>query len=325
MIRRTLGSVRSYLARSTESGMCPDDDNFATRINEAQERLLNKGKWPGSKVRYSICVYDSCITLPRELESILAINIDSSPVQVRNEWFEFLEAGPGTMPPGGDGITPIDRGTSVLFRDICGTKKIWAVTDRTEVEGAGLWIKGYGPDGKRVRTTYVNGSSVSEEVDGEWLSLSGNMPAETVNTFVEIDSVIKTKTNGFVHLYQVDPDTEESSAIGLFHPLEELPLYRRYEIPNQQGYHTLTILAKKRFIPAVDDNDDLMITNLGALKMMLRAIEKEENNLLEEAVAYETRASVLLSEEYREYLGGVDHRQKLQVKGFAPGTLVAMM
>ena len=57
---------------------------------------------------------------------------------------------------------------------------------------------------------------------------------------------------------------------------------------------------------------------------MLIAIEKEENNNLEEASAYEAKAVLLLQEELREVQGSALGRPQVQMEMFAMGEIPNM-
>ena len=152
------------------------------------------------------------------------------------------------------------------------------------------------------------------------------LPRTTVNAFRSIDAINKTATKGWVRVYAVDPTTGSESCIAILAPSETLPQYRRYAIPGFESEEgaTVTVLAKRKFIPAVSDDDDLIVTNLGALKMMAIAIEKEENNNLEEAAQYEGKAVALLQEELKEVEGANIGRPQIQMEMFAMGEIPNM-
>ena len=152
------------------------------------------------------------------------------------------------------------------------------------------------------------------------------LPRTTVNAFRSIDAINKTATKGWVRVYAVDPTTGAEFCIAILAPDETLPQYRRYAIPGhevQEGV-AVTVLAKRKFIPVVTDDDDLIVTNLGALKMMAIAIEKEENNNLDEAMKYEEKAVELLREELKEVEGTNIGRPQVQMEAFAMGEIANM-
>lgn len=152
------------------------------------------------------------------------------------------------------------------------------------------------------------------------------LPRTTVNAFRSIDAINKTATKGWVRVYAVDPTTGAEYCIAILAPDETLPQYRRYAIPGherQEGVN-VTVLAKRKFIPVITDDDDLIVTNLGALKMMAIAIEKEENNNLDDAMKYEEKAVELLREELKEVEGANIGRPQIQMEAFAMGEVPAM-
>lgn len=320
MRRLTLGEARSVIARVTQSGECPENAIVAERINEAQERLINKGKWAGLLARYVFCTYSGCITLPREVESLLQVAVCNTPVQIRNQWFEFIES-VGPQSCGTNSISDaISRGSSVLFKDICGAKYLRVYSDLPEAAGARILIRGYDENGNRVMT--LDGG---QWIDGEYLTLH-NTPQTTTKLFQFVESVVKPVTVGFTRLYQVDPDTSVQSSVGVFAPGEKLPSYRRYFIPsiqcdNVENPTLITALVKRRFVPAVNDNDDLLITNLAALKAMVQAIEKYESGSIQDAMVLEKLAETLLSEELAEYEGGAVPTVNVQIRGWAMGNI----
>lgn len=319
MIRRTYGSVKEQLARVTQNGMCATNPQLLARVNEAQERLLNKGLYAGTYGRYSVCVYGGCITLPREFESIVGYNFGQVPGQVYNEWYEFMANGPG-IAPAGDWKHLIDRGYVPTFRPLDDQRYIKIYTDLNESSSATLLLRGSDNFNNRIQTQ-ENG----QYIDGERLVLQ-NAPVTSTSAFREIDSISKTPTKGWVRIYAVDPDTGKEGCIAILAPDETLPMYRRYAIPGYENTDgtICTVLAKRKFIPIISDDDDLIVSNLGALKMMLIAIEKEENNNLEDAMKYELKAVDLLKEELNEVQGASIGRPQIQMDMFAMGEIPNM-
>jgi hypothetical protein len=386
--------------------MCADNPQLLARVNEAQERLLNKGLYAGTYGRYSVCVYGGCITLPREFESILGYNFGGAPAQVYNQWYEFMANGPG-MIQAGDWRQLVDRGYVPCFRSLAAQSFIRVYTDLMEDATSTILFRGSDTYNDRIQTiqngAYADGErlnlssgSVSTSVlvsgipapytdangvyarytttnskpayknlngyiiyyndeqiswvlfsptpgsvlvDGSQISnfdypwqadwpvaTLTELPRTTVNAFRSIDAINKSPTKGWVRVYAVDPVTASEYCIAILAPDETLPQYRRYAIPgfeNEEG-SAVTVLAKRKFIPVTGDDDDLIVTNLGALKMMAIAIEKEENNNLVEAQVYEEKAVDLLKEELREVDGASIGRPQVQMRAFAMGEIPNM-
>jgi hypothetical protein len=177
MIRRTFGSVKNQLARVTQNGMCATDPQLLARVNEAQERLLNKGLYAGTYARYAVCIYGACITLPREFESIVGYNFEGKPCQVYNQWYEFMANGPG-ISQAGDWRRLIDRGYAPTFRSLEAQKYIKVYTDLAEDASATILIRGSDTYNNRVQTI-ENGSYI----DGERLNLSAGSGNSSVLVF----------------------------------------------------------------------------------------------------------------------------------------------
>src|SRR6188474_3058623 len=81
---------------NTFVGLTTCDCRFTAMVNEAQQRLLNCGRWWGAYKRIRICVNDGCIVWPREVSAIDAISICQETLPIRNAWYEFLS---DVMPP----------------------------------------------------------------------------------------------------------------------------------------------------------------------------------------------------------------------------------
>ena len=128
-MKLTLGDIKGNISKILS--MASTDSRVVNYINEAQERLMYKGKWPGTYARYRVPTDDGMVTWPRQLETIETVAVDDVPGTVRNRWFEFLESGPGVLDSKDCiGLQLIDQDTAASFSDISGTgKKIRIYTD----------------------------------------------------------------------------------------------------------------------------------------------------------------------------------------------------
>lgn len=320
MIRRTLGSVKNDISKISSRGVCGNDE-LRNLVNEAQEWLLNKGKYAGTVVRVNFCAYSGCITLPRELASIESIAICGMPRRIENPWYEFLDGGPWIQKGGcGDSSAVIDSDNSVTFKDICGPKRLRVYTDLTEATGSQILVRGIDENGNRVQTFVDN-----EWIDGEYISLVGG-PVLSAKLYTKIDSVVKPITKGYVRVYQYDDDTAVQSCIAIYAPTETLPTYRRYRVPSiscdaSEHPKCVTALAKRQFLPVFEDNDELFITNLRALKFAVQAIEAYDTSNVALGDAFELKAVRALNEELKEYRGGAQGNINVQMRGFSMGSI----
>lgn len=309
MIKRTLKEVRPELSRvAAVTGLSVTDARFITKLNLAIEELINEGDWPGVVDRYRFTAYGGMVVLPGDLDRIMHVAFDRTPVEMREEWYEFLQFGPGVQ----DGNTwldvMIDRGETCLFRDIpdVGYKlKVVGKSDERDDddERPKIRILGYDEDGRWIRTP--DGDGVMQ--DGFEMEINGDTdPKETVTAaaITGIESVQKPVTKGFVSLYAVKTG-ESDYHLATYGPRETTPSYRRYLIPFLPADQTSSVLARcrRRFVPIIADTDVLMISNLPALEAMMMAIQKREADDFGGYGAHKAIARDLLTKEANAYRG----------------------
>lgn len=309
--RLTFSSVKTSIARVLS--LNTTDARVAEYASRAQERLLHKGKWVGTYGRFRVCVNNSCLTWPREIETIEMAAVCSTPIDVRNEWYEFLGNGPGVS--GGDcgcANQLLDRGENCAFDDVVGTgNKLAVYCDGTEAAGAKILLRYYNSNGIKVYST-VSG----ESIEGEYITLPAG-GAYAYSTYEVLPGgfydVVKPATLRTVRIYQYTVATAALKPLAYYEPDETNPVYRRSLVPGistcgeaaEDGcsYDTIEIMGKFRHRPVAKDSDSLIIQSAEALRLMVQAIRKEEDNLWDDAAKYEARAEAILSEQLRHWLG----------------------
>src|SRR5690349_4720320 len=117
MRRLIVSECLATLARALKT--CSTDSRLYDYLNDAQERLIPKGRYVGTMVRYRVCVSDSCLVWPRQIETIEGWANCKEPMRVRGRWYEFMSNGPGLR----DGVTGcpgdlIDRDPVCVFDSI---------------------------------------------------------------------------------------------------------------------------------------------------------------------------------------------------------------
>ena len=308
-MRLTLGEARQQLY----SAIVPSIDNqsnidrFNSYLNLAQERLINSGKWNGTILPVRFYSPSGMITLPRRFSSALAAkwNKDtgtnypaSGPIKIRNGWFTYL--------------TPISDlwtasywpryGYNETYFDDLGdgyatfaNPTFTSFTLKVEIEDASdafneVVIKGKDQNNNDVTltVTLVNPDIVVSEV------------------FSRIDFFQKPITNGAINLYAVSGINEEQ--IGAYEATETTASYHRYAVPNEPSIDYLDVLCKVRFVPCVYDTDEVIVTNLGALKNMLMSLKWEDEGDMDRSEMYFMKALQLLNGESREVRGGSQWR-----------------
>jgi hypothetical protein len=304
-MRLTLGEARQQLYQAIVPSIDNQSniDRFNSYLNLSQERLINSGKWNGTILPVRFYSPSGMITLPRRFVSALAAKwhkntgTDSwatGPIKLRNGWFSYLNPISDLWTASywprygynetffddlGDGFATFANPTYTSF------------TLKVEIENANdafqqVIIKGKDPNNNdiTVSATLVN-------------------PDISINTtFSRIDFFQKPMTKGQVNLYAVSGVNEEQ--IGAYEPTETTASYHRYAVPNEPTIDYLDVLCKIRFVPCVYDTDEVIVTNLGALKNMLMSLKWEDEGDMERSEMFFMKALQLLNGENREVRGG---------------------
>jgi len=311
-MRQTFGQVKSTIA--TVLNLNASDARVLGYVNRACERLLYEGKWRDTVVTYAICVNNGCLTWPREIDTIEAVVACDLPLIIRNEWFDFLDSGPGpavensTAPA----ATLIDRGQAIAFDDITTTGYKLAVwCDGNEAAGAQILIRYYDSNGNKVYSTV--GGTLEE---GEFLTLppAGNYVYSSKEVLPNGWYFVKkpqTLRQVRVYAYKIAGGT--TFPLAYYEPDEEVPVYRRSLIVGLSNQGTTTggscssksviVRAKLRFIPAFNDNSVLPIPHVDAIRLAAQAIRKEENNMIADAAAYWQMANNCLDKQLHHTQG----------------------
>lgn len=311
MNRLTLGSLKSPISKVL--GVCTTDSRIVDLVNECQERLMTKGRWCGTVQRYRICTRDSCLTWPRQIETIEAWWLCETPMLVRDSWYEAVANGPGMQSDERGCPQLIDRGTACCYQDPSGTSSfINVVAAVTESASAKILLQGYDENAQWIRTEYpVAGTWI----DGENVTIS-TAGTRSTKKFTSLTGVIKPVTNGPVNLFEWPAALGANlQQLAYYESDETRPIYRRSLIPNLANQsaccgsqddcdnRTVTVLAKLRHIPVTNDNDWLILQNQAAFKLMAMAILKEQRNLFAEAQVYEAKAIGELQAELSSHEG----------------------
>lgn len=310
-------------------GVGANDSRLLSWTNEAQQRLLIEGMWWGTVQRFNICAENGCITLPRQIATIEAVSVCGHPVPVRDFWYEFLANGFGTRGTqtnsnttgsccgaGGGGCMgeAIMRGRFPTFTDIHGTtSKLVFVCDLATDVGKKVLALGYDQNGNWIRTLQ---SGVY--ADGELIALAQGGGTTSTNFFSSVtDLQFQSDMDGQSWLYGNDTSTSSLTMLGHYQYDEKHPSYARYLFPSIKPRTStngscvkikVEIAGKLEFIPVKVPSDYLIISNLPALKEMMGAIKKAENEpdsiRANQIIAAGTAtAKAILDKELDHYLG----------------------
>lgn len=87
-----------------------DDESFYRILSEADERLIEMGKWHWTREKVEMAVTDGIVELPEGYKAIVGCRLDDAPKGVRWEESEYYEEGTGEIPIDGCRHRIVDQG-----------------------------------------------------------------------------------------------------------------------------------------------------------------------------------------------------------------------
>lgn len=298
------------------AGICATDARLLAWTNEAQHRLLMKGKWWGTCPKIRICATNSCLTLPPQVATIEAVALDGRPIPIRDQWWEFLDNGAGIRGKDSCMSEAVARGHYCTFADVNTAdgvdKKLQIACDLFTDVGKTVLLLGYDENGNWIRTLQ---SGVY--MDGEVVTLAqapGTLSTKKYTVLSDIQ--LPDNMDGQTWLWEYNTSDTTLRMIGHYQYFETRPSYARYFFPSikcpssSSGCGTVSVeaIVKLEFVPVKQDTDYLIIQNLPALKEMIVGLKDAENepvatNKLTILTTAVTSAMAILDDELSHYLG----------------------
>lgn len=268
-------------------GLCADNvPAIAGYVNSAQRRLLmckeccDEGWWgTWAEIVFNVSRSNPYITLPREIARIESLNVCDRPVMIQSQFFEYLSFGNGRLPKqsgnaceGGGLEGAFTRNNAVTFIEMTNAPQhlVAYATDSRDYNKRVLF------QGLDADSVVITSTDVDHQVQGQYVNLEAT-PAQTPQTFLQINGIQKDITFGIVRIYQHDPVTGEEVLLLTMQPDEQVASYRRYylnDLPRGCCANPLstddtevqvTAIAKLDLIPVVNDTDYTLIQNLEAI------------------------------------------------------------
>lgn len=303
----TLGQCRASRQLNAIAGVCATSEEFASLVNDACQRALRRGDWEGTLIPIQVCVRRGCITWPREVETVRAINICGCPVPISNNWYQFLPGNQknwwGTCRNNFSAFAEsrMDQQVQVpSFEDLYGSGRyLRFICEKREDFGKTITVYGIND---------ATGLPIRQKVNGIWIDgITLTLKVGFVSTTMTVRSVTRIQkdvTQGLVFGYGYNPTEDVMEPFGQYEPTETHPLYMRYKLsaPICTGrtgssatvacgeFKSALALVKLAFIPAVADTDVVVIQNIDALKMLIQSIRFEEASDINNKRQYELDA-----------------------------------
>lgn len=266
-------------------GSC-GEDTFYRWITDAVALITNKMDPEGLKGFLDICTTGgNCVTLPRQVETVLAVNIGGRPTLGKSQLFSFHLNGPGDCRGSCSWEWSDQGGFYFTYKDLVEPSKLVAYLQRTEDTGSKLIVYGYDDAGNRLR----------HQVSGQWID---GYPIPTIYGYAipdsampkvgRIEGVVKDKTVGSVRLSTIDDSGATGTLLGVYEPDETLPQYRRIKLQRNCGWVRIAYMRGAPTISAKADR--IPLKSRTAFLLALRALKMYNDQSLGEAMQYESNA-----------------------------------
>jgi len=322
MVRRTFGQVKTELSRVCgATGMSTDDTRIMDYVNVATEELMNEHDFASVVDRLVFKVTSGHIVLPSAYDRIMMMKMNCTPMRMQSPWFEFVGYGLELItdaPPDNTWLNYYETLNGVLDREnVCQFNAVPSSggpyylrvygqaghDERTAGVRPKINVRGYDDEGRWIRTQDTDGNwieGIEVEINGD----TSPYYVQTTQPIVEIVEVIKPQTNGYVYVYGV-PSGGTPEFLSAYAPKDTNPFYRSYRIHGLTDGEEYQIVAKcrRRFLAITSDEDQLILSNLPALKAMVMAVFYLESNDPDNYLKYKGTAIDILKKEMKAYVG----------------------
>jgi hypothetical protein len=327
--------------------VCPDDPRLYRYINSAQRKIFLEGNYTGILASYNFYAFNSMVTLPYECDAIVQASVLSCPINVQNQWFEFLKSGPGYQDPRRNYVYAdlFDRGTNwCTIQDPPGPFQVQIYCAVPEDPNATAIIEGIDQYGNVIRSS-INTPNGDGTVTQSWINgvqipiySAGAAFQETGQIFSRVTALNLPQRNGDIRLLanvlnpQTFAATGQTYLLGIYPYFMTNPTFRRYAFPileqqvNPQANPVpILTLVRRRPLPVSKPTDRLTIDNIEALKFYVQTAWKEEEEQWDVALSLEAKGKRYLEQETRKNGTGLD-RLNINLRGFGlfprqPGSL----
>jgi len=302
----TLGEVKATRINETV-GVCTDKPTFLALLNESVQRLMTRGGWWNTVAKLSVCVRCKGVTWPREVDTVLAVNVCGRQTPVSDYWWSFLAMNGAdyrcAQTRCGNVVVQHDGEVVVQAQLTCGNERYIRAFAAYQADlGKTITLFGIDANGQEVFT---------KRDDDTWLpGIVLTLASPYVGTpfqFRQVTRVLKDATMGPVRLYAYDATNDVLEDMAVYAPSVRSPSFLHSTITGCRrgscnGLTSVTALVRMRFTPVEIDEDLVQIDNLSALKFAMLSIRAENAGETDEALRLWSRAIHELNTELRSKL-----------------------
>jgi hypothetical protein len=229
-----------------------------------------------------------CITLPREVETVIGVNIGGQPVLGYAQLFEFHLNGPGSCRTVCEWKWMDQGGYHYTFRDLVHPAKLVAYLANPADNGAELIVYGYDSKGNVLRRI-ENGVTLNGYRVPTIYGVA--IPDSEAPEIARITGVFKQRTQGNIRLSTIDDSGATGVLLGIYEPDETTPQYRRIMLNRSCNWARVAYLkTNPTFFSRFDH---IPLKSRIALLLAVQARKHYSDNQIPDAHAFEADAARL--------------------------------
>lgn len=272
-------------------GNC-DDVRLYRWMMDAVQLVANAAELEGYKGWVDICTdCQTCVTLPREVETVLGVNIGGKPTLGLHQLFNFHLNGPGDCGSLCQWTWQDQGKWHSTYRDLIVPAKLVVYTETALDNNKSFVVHGFDDAGH----------PLWHEVGGEQRrgllvpTVYGYaIPAADAPLVGRITAIEKEDTLGMVRLSTIDNSGNTGVLLGVYEPDERLPQYRRIKLGKRCNW---VRVAYRKSHPRIDSRyDRLPLLSRRAFLLAMRAIKGYDETDFANAHAFEADAKRLEQE-----------------------------
>jgi hypothetical protein len=248
----TFSQVKIAVAPYAGTGGSCNNEVISVFARTVLEYLLYKAD-PNSLRRFDLLAVKGCFAAPEELEVPVKVKINGYSGAIWSKHFSFSQQASldgcldvGNILKDNGNYTPIAYPLPV------NGSVIGVMGTVPEAMNSDICVMGFDPTGREIYTSYKG-----QTTKGEYLTIREDTISYGSAVFGQIVSVVKPKTNGYVSLWAVDPNTKARQFLSDYSPWSENPQFKQFTISgiNCSPVAEVTILGKIRLKEKYADND----------------------------------------------------------------------
>jgi hypothetical protein len=285
-------------------GAC-DDVKLFRWLGDAASLIVNKADLEGLKGFLDICSAGchcneksvcnnpagcgrKCLTLPREVDLVIGVNIGGQPVLGVAQLFEFHLNGPGSCRTVCEWKWADQGAYHFTYRDLIHPAKLIAYLQTPEDSGKLLVVYGFDDQGRVLR----------RQENGVWLNgyriptiYGVAVPDNEAPNIARITGVTKDRTVGTIRLSTIDDSGSTGITLGLYEPDETVPQYRRIQLNRSCSWARVAYMKKSPLFYSRFDH--VPLRSRRALLLAVQAVKNYSDQKLAEAHAFESDSARL--------------------------------